>query len=225
MIVVYTIGTETLGNHSAIAFTSRRGGARFYSYADNKHSTVHWFKQFKSSDFAWPGGMAARIPIPTKNDGNFALDIDEDAISDAVNPRGYDNCANHVHSLLEDCGASAYADSLFVPFFLNPNSITDYALSIRAGIMKRFNSPGLIRWPKWDKPNFLVFFSGDPRYRIDGVKQLRTIAETRDDNAPWTEYQDPPKSPALPPRGTRAPRSGTLTSHQLIQHANALRGI
>jgi hypothetical protein len=199
MIVVYTIGTKTLGNHSAIAFTSKSGGARFYSYADNKHSTVAWFQHFMTSNTAWPGGMAARIPIPTKNDGNHFLDIDEDAVNATVTPRGYANCANHVHSLLQDCGASAYADSSALPFFLNPNSITDYALSIRAGIMKRFNSPGVFRWPKWT-PTLNVFFSGDHRYRIDSIKQLRTVAETRDDGAPWTAHWDPPKSPAPPLR-------------------------
>jgi hypothetical protein len=178
-------------------------GAEYYSWGESASRT--WFDDFTTSESKWPGGIVARIPIPTKQDGNPFLNIDESKVKVDATPRGYDNCANLVHTLLQQCGASAY-DADAGSFYMLPNSLADHALAIRAGVMRRWGK-GALRWPGSREASALTpFFLGDPHaYTARDSRVTLTALQTDAqvfDRAPFgvvkDARQEPRRQPVVP---------------------------
>jgi hypothetical protein len=191
MIVVYSLGDSGMGAHSAIAFTSRRSGPRFYSYVETAGSKA-WFPKYFKSNFGNWGTISARVVIPTKNDGNPSLKIDENLVPEGIKHGWPANCATHVAKWLAMCGAGDYDDSQWLQYFLYPDSVTIHAATIREAALKA--TGGRTNWPVV-KPALKTFFADDPHAWDKTLGYWRTDTYT----APGEEFRAQPVEQAQRP--------------------------
>lgn len=204
MIVVYTLSSRLFG-HSAVAFTSTRLGPKFFSWVNTSGSEV-WHDRVvipgdEPSCCTW-SDIIHRIEIPTQNDGNRAVSIDENLAVEHMGRYvndGNKNCAESVYDLLERCGASAYDRSWgsrkrFVWF---PGRITWHAENIRDAAIRQIGR-GNVRWPA-DSEALRLFFRKDMRLRNSGTWRVSTGTAGAD-----TGSGDESRSPLLSSSGTIA---------------------
>jgi hypothetical protein len=167
MIVVYTLGDE-LDNHSAIAFTSTNQGPKYFSWAHTEHS--FWFDRFVTKSGTW-SQFYGRVLIPTCNDGNYQIAIDEnDAVKWYNNYQGstfsVDNCSAWCYRLLRECGATYYEPTstwLFGTAW-TPRLLGYRAEGIRDQVIAKLGGAANVVWPAHTN-KLQVFFSKEKQLR------------------------------------------------------------